>query len=133
MIMELNAGDRVKITGTIVSTDEALFGSITFRPDGGRPSVIYRPFDLGAVEKLNPVDWPPQVGDIWEADGLEYCAWSCTLNKYGTMEPYQSIALTPFDGTDLPSYVDYRGMEDFRHLNPKLIRRREATEEKRQK
>jgi hypothetical protein len=63
------------------------------------------------VTLLDPPDWPPQVGDIWEAEGREwFCAYS---PKYGEdrMVPENSGTRT------LP-------LGSFKALNPVLVRRR---------
>lgn len=61
---------------------------------------------------LDPPDWPPQVGDIWEADGEEWFA--------GQSEPlgFGELVLTA------ASTRHWLGLGSFKGRNPVLIRRR---------
>lgn len=62
-----------------------------------------------------PENWPPQAGDIWEADGKE---WACMTTPDGS-------------GSDMLFQVDdYKtyGPETFKALNPTLVRRRGGSE-----
>ncbi len=67
---------------------------------------------------LDPQDWPPQPGDIWELDGEEYFA------RISQSFPGKTICVGSERGR---SYV-FPGAsgDEFKSLNPKLIRRREA-------
>ena len=41
----------------------------THKGDDGR---VYMALDYAMVKPVVPENWPPQIGDIWEADGTEY-------------------------------------------------------------
>jgi hypothetical protein len=111
--MDFNKGDRIRVTGTVEDTDVAIFGSITFRPDGGSPCVIYRPFNEGAVEHLAPENWPPQVGDIWKIGMFEY------VIMYDADS--HTIGAFPVEG----GFTRYHLQdEEFKGRNPVLVRRR---------
>jgi hypothetical protein len=73
--MVYNTGDRISVAGTVTGYDESLFGTIYFLPDGSRRTVAL--VSCGgqfSIEKLDPLNWPPQPGDVWEIDGYEYVA-----------------------------------------------------------
>ena len=60
------------------------------------------------VTPLDPPDWPPQVGDIWEADGEEwFAAWSMG-----------NLVMVP--AGEGCSFI----LDEFKALQPVLVRRR---------
>lgn len=61
------------------------------------------------VTVLDPTGWPPQVGDVWKGNGLE---WFATGDDHVTPE-------VDCDGEAAAWHVS-----DFRDLNPYLVRRR---------
>jgi hypothetical protein len=66
------------------------------------------------VTPAGPADWPPQVGDIWEAEGEEY--YACD-DAFG-----DGIRVESFDyGKHSESY---KNLDPFKALNPVLVRRR---------
>lgn len=67
-----------------------------------------------SVTLLDPAGWPPQVGDIWEAEGREYYV---RKNEYSHLEEKRQIVMVP----DAGSWVD---LDDLKGLNPVLVRRR---------
>ena len=67
-----------------------------------------------SVERLDPAGWPPQVGDIWEADGREYCVQKWPLGA--------KVRVSSFDAPDTYWYAIE--LEGFKALNPVLVRRR---------
>ena len=74
------------------------------------------------VTPLDPENWPPQIGDIWEANGREYFARShrgndlwLVLDGFETREFY----------SDAPGYsTSHKTLDQFKALNPTLARRR---------
>lgn len=71
------------------------------------------------VAVVHQTDWEKyggaQVGDIWEANGVEYF----TYHSFGT------VTLYPVDGTAFGGgYYTAEQHSDFAELNPRLVRRR---------
>jgi hypothetical protein len=66
------------------------------------------------VTVIPPADWPPQIGDIWEADGHEYYVRQHCFDT-------ERYAVEGFN-QETGSYSD--DLDDFKALNPVLIRRR---------
>lgn len=106
---EFKAGQRVKVEyeGTVVVVHhEPKLAYVIQR--GGRNAWMYP--EHSTITLLDPADWPPQVGDIWEANGQEWFA--CRRHDDG------ALLIKPDDGG---------GMWDtktFKSLNPVLVRRR---------
>jgi hypothetical protein len=70
------------------------------------------------ITQADPKDWPPQVGDIWEADGREWYAREHSLDDLG-------IVVESFDHPNgKPSHYQRGTLADFKALNPVLVRRR---------
>lgn len=74
------------------------------------------------VTLANPVDWPPQVGDIWEAEGQEYYAEEWKRDSL-TVQPF-SHRDSNFAYSDREEYA--KSLNDFKALSPTLVRRRKA-------
>ena len=82
---------------------------------------------LEYITLADPANWPPQVGDVWEADGLDWY-----------VRQYQgragSMVVEPFDKDNHPDitysysdiYPSHGQLEDFVNLEPTLVRRRDA-------
>jgi hypothetical protein len=75
-------------------------------------------FDKYTIEILDPENWPPQIGDVWEAEGADYYA-----KAYG----YKNIHIGRFDNktggfSDSPDWA--RTIDKFKELSPVLVRRR---------
>ena len=75
-------------------------------------------FTTSELPETDTADWPPQAGDIWEAEGMEY---------YG--QDWNGLVLQPTVATENnyaygvnKSYV--RSLDDFKSLRPRLVRRR---------
>lgn len=101
---EFKEGQRVKVEyeGAVVS-----FGgrSLQISTCGDRR---YFNLDMVKVTVLDPPDWPPQVGDIWQ---YNYMEWFALATPSG-------VSLVPDDGNDPWDPVE------FKTLNPVLVRRR---------
>ena len=107
-------GDRVRVTGTVASVNTPYrWIGVHFGYAYGIISIDAKGIDLENLGPADPDSWPPRVGDIWEAKGVEYFARKHMFRDDRTV-------LIPADA----SYV----YEDtgLKALNPKLIRRRAA-------
>jgi hypothetical protein len=71
---------------------------------------------LEDVTLAEPKDWPPEAGDIWEADGMEYFVRESRRNS-GNL----SVSSVSAEGND---YFSYEIGTHFKALDPKLVRRR---------
>jgi hypothetical protein len=109
-------GERVKVVieGTILNvTDDGARETIYVTTGAGATHPGHRVYigiagsDKGVVSitRLDPANWPPQAGDIWKGNGLE---WFATSDGH----------LTPDTGEE-----DWH-VSDFKNLNPYLVRRR---------
>lgn len=80
---------------------------------------FWRSSEDGEITPLVPVSWPPRVGDIWEADGNEYFVRPhSSLRRDDTV--VESLSRSP------QRFYYTSGLDDFKALNPRLIRRREV-------
>jgi hypothetical protein len=114
MMTEFKAGQRVKVEfgGTLkylddetmeIRTDDDYFYYIA---PGREPGITITPLD--------PENWPPQVGDIWEADGGEFLARKSVAGR-------DAIVCIPVD--EMPRHYAM-DTEPLKALNPVLVRRR---------
>jgi hypothetical protein len=108
-------GDRVRVTGTVT---EAYYEGqwLMVKFGNGYPGSINlseKGIDLENLGPADPADWPPQVGDIWEADGVEYYV------SGSIAEPVILIR----EANDITSACNSGFLKA---LNPRLIRRRES-------
>jgi hypothetical protein len=111
------AGQRVKVEYE---------GTVAFAFSDGRHIGIYQDGAVGTgsgtqvlvktaiVTLLDPPDWPPRVGDIWEAQGQEYYV----RRKFARMDGY---AIESF--TSAERWIG-ETLDEFRAISPKLLRRR---------
>lgn len=113
---------HVEFNGTIVRREiTVLFSGAPFvvdeiRDDQGWTHYVFT--HPGAVTPIDPLEWPPVPGDIWETDdGQEYFTRVFPLAEGG-------VILAPFDPSE-PAYQQ-SDIERFRQRNPRLIRRRET-------
>lgn len=109
-------GDRVKIRGTEYGgtvADVFCGGQLV---DVSYDKGTFTCFPAEWLELCEPHSWPPQLGDIWEADGQEYYVRRHYGNKdeivIGSVE-------TPIY---FRSYTN--GLAMFMDLKPVLVRRR---------
>jgi len=110
-------GDKITVTFTGKICEMGSHDMCAKVTDDGECSFNHYVYlDSPAVEvtRADPANWPPQVGDIWEAEGQEY---------------YVRSSRRYHDGVFIGSYAaenDYMNyqLDKFKELNPKLIRRR---------
>ncbi len=124
---EFSKGQRVRIEieGTVSLTVDNTW--LQVHPDGYGPGTDLSLSLKGIkVTLLDPPNWPPQVGDIWEKGGMEYHAeeWRrASLTDVGlVLQPY-SHRDDNYAYSDQKSYM--RNLDDFKALNPVLVRRRD--------
>jgi hypothetical protein len=104
---EYQKGQRVKVEleGTIQSLDEA---GMYVAADEDKTYAHFVWVDHATIIPLDPPDWPPQPGDIWEADGEEWFA----------RQNINTAVMAPAAGQARP-------LDWFKDRNPVLVRRRE--------
>lgn len=76
------------------------------------------------ITRTDPLNWPPQLGDVWEAGAHDY-----TVRKHSWSE---SVVVTPMEGGNAYSeeYSDKRcRLDAFKALKPVLARRRAPAED----
>lgn len=105
---EFKRGQRVHVEFDGVVTAEGNTG-VYVKPDGKYLGVGWVP-DV-TVTPLEPPSWPPQVGDIWEADGREWFA-RINLDHKNKTVMVSEIGRLHFN------------LDTFKALNPALVRRR---------
>lgn len=126
---EFRKGQRVRVTieGTITGTNRdgtevaAIFVS-TGAGDGHTGHRVYTgiagsPHGTVKIERLEPREYPPQVGDIWavKSDLDPVVEWFA-IREYGDQGGVVMVSEIPGMGN--------MGPDSFRHLNPVLVRRR---------
>ena len=117
---ELTKGQRVHVEfdGVITSRDGIFVYDV--RSHDGADMAINSAY----ITPLDPGNWPPQVGDIWEADGEEFIAEAnASEHAYVVIEPINRFSdVGPFwermGGANGPT------LDSFKSLSPTLIRRR---------
>lgn len=72
------------------------------------------------VTVLDSADWPPRVGDIWEAEGREWAA----RDIYDDNPNQVVLTVLDYPGLQAPPIVHQHSLDDFKALNPALVRRR---------
>jgi hypothetical protein len=111
---EYRKGQRVKVQfeGVIIKGSEASNYVTVGQLDGqfGLPHGDRVTVHCEMVTRLEPENWPPQVGDVWTANGLE---WFARQHLAGGI-----AAMVPEDGA--PAW----DVSQFKHLGPVLVRRR---------
>lgn len=116
---EYRKGQRVHIEleGEIAAMEKA-YSLLEIRSDDGGEYCITTNSAF-KVTLADPKDWPPQVGDIWLADGKEYY-----VRQNQASSRHESV-IGPFDITgEVEYYQDSHGQ--FKALSPVLVRRRKA-------
>lgn len=112
---DLKYGDRVKFSGegAVVDT-HAHAATIKVMDNSGAVHFIY-PSGTATIEKGNPANWPPQVGDIWDVGGTEYFARAHSYSK-------DRVVLVSASGGSVFHDNEYEGY--VLPKSPALIRRR---------
>lgn len=109
---------RVEVEGVVDSPDS--IGTYVRDTDG---RMIYVAWEM--VTPLDPDHWPPQAGDIWEANGFEYMirdvgsASATSRRRVVSDNPY--LLVSPLD--QLAPTLHGR-LASLKAANPTLIRRR---------
>ena len=122
---EYKRGQRVRVEVEGVIDWTLSDGRIRLRQPSGFADYVRVTAPDAKVTVLDPPDWPPQVGDIWEADGMEYHA------EEWHRDPYDPVTLVLQPSSHRPDTWAYsndscyeKNLDDFKALNPVLVRRR---------
>ena len=110
-------GDKITVTftGTIYETDSHdMCAKVADDGEFSYNHYVYLESPGVEVTRADPANWPPQVGDIWEAEGQEYYV---RVSKRDALR----LFIGSFGGE--LDYLEYE-VHKFKELNPKLIRRR---------
>lgn len=108
------AGDRIEFTG--IGTIKELHGHdgcFLVQDDTGYQHYVYPSSSKVTLKATDPVNWPPQVGDVWKAGGSEYFARK--HNAADGQVVLVSEGGTLFYRSDFPVFIK---------KSPTLIRRR---------
>lgn len=110
---DLKPGQRVSVTftGTVRTPGT---GHLWIENDGGPSNLIPN----GQITPLDPANWPPQVGDIWELDGYEYAAKQARRGRPG------KIFVVSVDDREDGFYLTDSRADEFKNSSPTLLRRR---------
>ncbi|TVZ01247.1 hypothetical protein EAS64_33755 [Trebonia kvetii] len=111
---KFKAGQRVHVEydGEVVFVSGAFALFEVKGPDGRNHT-----YGEGVTITLaDPENWPPQAGDIWEAEGMEYFIRAAAR---GLIASPQSTTLSAF-----PLWDETVNDRAFLDLNPVLVRRR---------
>lgn len=123
--MECTTGQRVRVEfeGTVTRTDAMGFKdySVLITRDDGYVNAVRREDVTKIIIDPDPAGWPPRPGDIWDAKGHEYYA-----REDRAITGMKRIFVAHVD--DNATLLDYPPgkLEDFRKMNPRLVRRREG-------
>ena len=121
---DFKAGQRVHVAfDAVVSSVHAIGNLIEVQREGNLFTNSIQREDVTLAE---PANWPPQVGDVWEADGLDWYVrqYRGKLATF-TIEPFDQ-ANRPNEHYDDAEIVGRYNVEEFKGLNPTLVRRRNA-------
>lgn len=108
-------GQRVKatITGEIYRVE----GDGIYIQNNHTRLYLNPDYDTWDVEVLEPVNWPPEPGDVWEANGYDYVVF-----KHGSLN---SVQVERSDGVDVfNSSWKSKTFNSFKALNPILVYRK---------
>jgi hypothetical protein len=114
-MQEFKEGQRVKVEfeGVILDT-YSYDGCVKLLDDGAKEDgwnhYVYLNSPAVKVTLADPKDWPPQVGDIWEAEGREYFIQESMS---------RGMVIRPDDTMHTALSV-----EGLKRLSPVLVRRR---------
>lgn len=115
---EYKVGQRVKVEYEGEITSLKSFNScMRIRTEKGYSHYVCVLSDENSGVKITPSDpagWPPQMGDIWEADGREYFAV--------VRDDFGGPAIMAFYNSDI--WWSSVNLAAFTALNPTLVRRR---------
>lgn len=118
--MKYKPGQRVHVEYDGVIDNDPAGGRVVVRDSIGDRH-FYIPDDVVTITPAEPANWPPQVGDVWEADGQDWYV----RRYYGTSGTY---VIESFDGRNHGNYFTdspYGGsVDEFKERNPVLTRRR---------
>lgn len=106
-------GQRVEFTG--MGTIKNLYahdGCFQVQDEAGYHHYVYPASAKVAVKGADPANWPPQVGDVWKAGGVEYFARSHSDGRRVVLVAENGTIYLP---SEFPSIAK---------RNPTLIRRR---------
>lgn len=121
--MEFCEGQRVHVEFDGIVRDPAVENAdadwLVIQSDTGWHHKVWSDDVRNVVAPLTPANWPPQVGDIWETDGIEYVVRVNRANHSNYL--IQRIDL----GNGAFAY-SLATLDRFKALNPRLIRRREV-------
>lgn len=129
-----NVGDKVHVEFDAVVTENGTSGrdrmftqtlkEVTDKPGYvGTVHYVYLHEDNATVVEAEPASWPPQIGDVWEANGDEYFVYNAIFGG-ATVFPFAGTSPLEFYSND--SYSD-NSLDDFKALKPKLVRRRSTS------
>lgn len=105
---------RVELVGTVEDTNNH-DGCLLIESTNGYNHYVYDRDSSVKITDADPENWPPQVGDIWQADGLEYVV----------RENRSTSAYTVIESLNAhPNRYYSSRLDEFKALNPTLVRRR---------
>lgn len=107
---EYKYGQRVRIEWEGVVERQSSETILVVQASEGHSLFIDPTKDI-KITLLDPPGWPPQVGDIWEADGMEWFGRESII-------PGKGVVMIPADGLEVLE------AGHFRPRNPVLVRRR---------
>ena len=108
---EYKRGQRLKVTMEVTYRNRRVLWHSAITQDGG--VLYFKEGDGVTVEVMGAADWPPQAGDVWEADGTQ---WFCR-NRGSDSNP-GSHWMVP-----VRSQVGM-SVDELKDLNPVLVWRR---------
>lgn len=136
---EFKEGDRVKFTAEITAEVKGVpykggGDTFTLKITGGKigdRKVMFWDYSTGgtgiyldaaAVERVDPENWPPRKGDVWEADGDEWFARTNSSEGVFLVPAASGGPIGAYYSRSLPSRK--HDFEAFKALNPVLAHRR---------
>lgn len=128
-------GNRVRVTFEAVVYDEKVTRHASchqLHTDGAFSHFVYMADPNVKVERIfkDAPYWPPVVGDIWEADGVEFFA----RRNRGYVDP-KHVVMTAATGNpktnsdyyyqdaEIPYGYGKNTLEDFKDLEPRIVRK----------
>lgn len=117
--MKYSLGTKITGTfeGTVVATDYSLHPNVYIAAEekGSFYNVHLDKVTVTGRELPEPVDWPPRKGDLWRV------ATTGTVEFFATVNTNGEILLIPDDNEISDTWT----VEEFKHFNPRLIRRKQ--------
>lgn len=119
--MAFKIGDRVHVEFDGTVDESIIYGWTVIQDESGLSHQLWTTGIDRLARLSDPENWPPRIGDVWEAKGTEYFARSHSIHATRPVMHPVAGGDCYYDATTV---YRTRTMDAFKALGPKLLRRR---------